>query len=132
MVIALWVRWNKQHLKYYGHMIEYMYLVRIEGWSLSTGIIKIHHALSSVWIMISFGTKNKFSKCFWKVIWKISISISLEWCKNPSNTLIYNLFKNISKVRLEIKACVLYFSSNFYFYPNDSPSKTMKNAFYFI
>ena len=30
------------------------------------------------------------------------------------------------------KACVHYFLSNFYFSPNDSPSKTMKNAFYFI
>ena len=30
------------------------------------------------------------------------------------------------------KACVCYFLSNFYFSPNDSPSKTMKNAFYFI
>ena len=29
-------------------------------------------------------------------------------------------------------ACVHYFLSNFYFSPNDSPSKTMKNVFYFI
>ena len=31
-----------------------------------------------------------------------------------------------------IKACVRYFLSNFFFLPNDSPSKTMKNVFYFI
>ena len=31
-----------------------------------------------------------------------------------------------------LKACVRYFLSKFYFSPNDSPSKTMKNAFYFI
>ena len=30
------------------------------------------------------------------------------------------------------KACVRYFLSNFYFSPNDSPSKTMKNVLYFI
>ena len=30
------------------------------------------------------------------------------------------------------KACVRYLLSNFYFSPNDSPSKTMKNVFYFI
>ena len=30
------------------------------------------------------------------------------------------------------KTCVCYFLSNFYFSPNDSPSKTMKNVFYFI
>ena len=33
---------------------------------------------------------------------------------------------------LRKKACVRYFLSNFYFSPNDSPSKTIKNAFYFI
>ena len=31
-----------------------------------------------------------------------------------------------------IKVCARYFSSNFYFSPNDSRSKTMKNVFYFI
>ena len=31
-----------------------------------------------------------------------------------------------------LKACVHYFLSNFYFSPNDSPSKTMKNVFHFI
>ena len=31
-----------------------------------------------------------------------------------------------------IKACVHYFYQIFIFSPNDSPSKTMKNAFYFI
>ena len=31
-----------------------------------------------------------------------------------------------------IKACVCYFISNFYFSLNDSPSKTIKNVFYFI
>ena len=34
--------------------------------------------------------------------------------------------------RFLFKACVRYFLSNFYFSPNDSPSKTMKNVFYFI
>ena len=36
--------------------------------------------------------------------------------------LLVNLFK----------AYVCYFLSNFYFSPNDSPSKTMKSFFYFI
>ena len=30
------------------------------------------------------------------------------------------------------KACVRYFLRNFHFSPNDSPSKTMKDVFYFI
>ena len=33
--------------------------------------------------------------------------------------------------RCLLKACVHYFLSNFYFWPNDSPSKTMKNVFLF-
>ena len=33
---------------------------------------------------------------------------------------------------LALKACVCYFLSNFYFSLNDSPSKTMKNDFYFM
>ena len=31
-----------------------------------------------------------------------------------------------------LKACVSYFLSNSYFSPNNSPSKTMQNIFYFI
>ena len=33
---------------------------------------------------------------------------------------------------VNFKACVHYFLTNFYFLPNDSPSKTMKDVFYFI
>ena len=33
---------------------------------------------------------------------------------------------------INLKACAFYFSTNFYLSPNDSPSKTMKDAFYFI
>ena len=40
------------------------------------------------------------------------------------------LFK-VHKI-LKFKACVRYFLPNFYFSPNDSPSKTMENVFYFI
>ena len=32
----------------------------------------------------------------------------------------------------KLKACVRLFSWNFYFSPNDSPLKTMKNVFYFV
>ena len=38
--------------------------------------------------------------------------------------------KIVSLFRL--KACVRYFYKNFIFLPNDSPSKSMKNVFYFI
>ena len=35
------------------------------------------------------------------------------------------------RLKRKVKACVCYFLSNFYFPPNDSPSKTMKNVFLF-
>ena len=38
----------------------------------------------------------------------------------------------IESFSIELKACVRYFLSNFYFSQNDIPSKTMKNVFYFI
>ena len=38
---------------------------------------------------------------------------------------------DVQSLFLFIKACVCYFSSNFYFQPNDIPSKAMKNVFLF-
>ena len=38
----------------------------------------------------------------------------------------------ITHSKESFKTCVRYFLSNFYFQPNDNPSKTMKNVFYFI
>ena len=40
--------------------------------------------------------------------------------------------KTQEDLNILLKACVSYFLSNFYFQPNDSLSKTMKNVFYFI
>ena len=51
------------------------------------------------------------------------------------NTFYYDYieYKHYINDFLEnLKACVCYFLSNLYFQPNDSPSKTMKNVFYFI
>ena len=39
------------------------------------------------------------------------------------------LFQNTKK---DLKLVSTFFLSNFYFSPNDSPSKTMENVFYFI
>ena len=46
--------------------------------------------------------------------------------------LRYTIFFNFFPFLINFRACVRYFLSNFYFSPNDSPSKTTKNAFYFI
>ena len=44
---------------------------------------------------------------------------------NMFSSWIYGIIRNM----LKLKACVRYFSSNFYFSSNDSPSKIMKNVF---
>ena len=44
----------------------------------------------------------------------------------------WNNPKDLTVPLTKIKACVCYFLSNFYFSPNDGPSKTMKNVFDFI
>ena len=50
------------------------------------------------------------------------LKLKLEEAKTPSNCTF-----------LQTKAYVRYFLPNFnFFLPNDSPSKTMKNVFYFI
>ena len=51
------------------------------------------------------------------------------------NNTFYDIINVIvinNDIITNIKACVPYFLSNFYFSSNDSPSKTMKNAFQFI
>ena len=40
--------------------------------------------------------------------------------------------KHLMQKIIFFKACVCYVLPIFYFSPNDSPSKTMKNVFYFI
>ena len=65
---------------------------------------------------------------------KLRKIFELDWSKvcwrevENSNSLKIKL----KKVKGELKACIRYFLSNFYFSPNDSHSKTIKNVFYFI
>ena len=51
--------------------------------------------------------------------------------RHQNNLIDMKALRNIDFALVSIvKACVCYFLSNFYFFPNDSPSKTMKNVFY--
>ena len=65
-----------------------------------------------------------------------SINDNSSWKLNSPNTLLsYAVPKTVKRSSIcqcIIKACARYFLSNFSFSPNDSPSKTMKNVFYFI
>ena len=47
---------------------------------------------------------------------------TVNYLQKVSICMIYYIFK----------ACAHFFLSNFYFSPNDIPSKTIKNVFYFI
>ena len=58
----------------------------------------------------------------WKILTrKDFVDAMKEYYKSTQNLTLKNL-----------KACVHYFLSNFYFLPNGSPPQTMKNVFYFI
>ena len=63
---------------------------------------------------------------------------SSKKCHLMTNWNTYGMYLKLTKRFLldsdccKIKACVRYFLSVFYFSPNNSPSKTMKNVFHFI
>ena len=61
--------------------------------------------------------RQKMSFCEWRAFWMTPMKKHV-WC--------WKLTMRI------LKACVRYFWSNFYFSPNDSPPKTVKNVLYFI
>ena len=59
---------------------------------------------------------------------RLNLGISTS-CKITS---IRNVMNTIKEIAYFLKACVQYFWSDFCFSTNDSPSKTMKNVFYFV
>ena len=60
---------------------------------------------------------------------EIKCTYSINYTEPNKQNLDY-LYKDRDAVIF--KACVYYFLSNLYISPNDSPSKAMKNVFYFI
>ena len=98
-----------------------------------------------------FLSLNKFSKSVPCVHYSISILFSCNQkslyehvsashiCKHFLPIFVRTLQNKVRSSRPEVfckkdvlKTCVRYFHQIFIFSPNDSPSKTMKNAFYFI
>ena len=66
-----------------------------------------------------------------KLMWKTVKVFDRLVNKVPKARRLSTLSHHFSIIA--IKACVRYFLSNFYFFtPDDSPLKTMKNVFYFI
>ena len=66
----------------------------------------------------------------YKLLSQVEIASQID--SPRKNGFLYSTKIVLKKRISQLKACVRYFLSNFYFSPNDSPSKTMKNAFYFI
>ena len=52
--------------------------------------------------------------------------------ENSGRNILHSIIDRYKNHPSILKACVRYFLSNFYFSPNDSSPKTMKNVFYFI
>ena len=75
--------------------------------------------------------KFKLGFFYQQNLWK---ELSIHFCHVYRHSMIKEPETAcFSWVRLGVlKLVCLLFSSNFYFSPNDSPSETMKNAFYFI
>ena len=72
-------------------------------------------------ILIILLQNISFPKSFLKAL-TLFLAIQQSQSKHSRLVLQKNFFK----------ACVRYFLTNFYLSPNDSPSKTMKDVFYFI
>ena len=83
--------------------------------------------------------KFDFGKAQSQKLWLISFLNILTKLPRKSKILIHGhvkIFLNLVtfslivliKIVQVIKSCVRYFLTNFYFSPNDSPSKTMKNV----
>ena len=62
---------------------------------------------------------------------KLHFLCSLSQELKKWTSMLYSLSNQLKNISC-FKACVRYFLLNFYFSPSDSPSKTMKNVFYFI
>ena len=62
--------------------------------------------------------------------WLRANKLSLN--ESKTKLLIFRPHRNLNITVPNIKACFRYLLSNFYYSPNDSLSKTMKNVFYFM
>ena len=71
-------------------------------------------------LLLYLNSFYEFIKCFNNVI-------SITWIGKHCDTPLGRLTSQET-----LKACIHYFLWNFYFSPNDSPSKTMKNVFNLI
>ena len=107
----------------------------VKGWRLAA--IGVDRPLFAALVfLVIINTEKPFDslddKFLISVVWKCVFGPNfLLWIE----ILLENQVSSVSNERITtqyFKGCVCYFISNFYFSPNYSPSKTMKNVFCFI
>ena len=83
--------------------------------------------------------KNYFVILFYVDVFKrklgliCKLGLLIEYLlRNSSMEKLYRKHAIKTSAIAPFKVCVYYFLTNFYFSPNDSPSKTMEDVFYFI
>ena len=86
---------------------------------------------SNVRTSACFGNSTRFQfekvlNDFWDRYRQSEIAVTMNHCPQILK------FRSLPLEKKLFKDCVRYFLSNFYFSPNDSLSKNMKNVFYFI
>ena len=106
------------------------------GFTVNIKVMSLHQKL----LWTEFSNNNtlfqlviilKLIAIMWLFLPKIKIMMIFNCRSKVMLSLnLLSLFDNF--VGLAHKACVSYFHQIFIFSPNDSPSKTMKNAFHFI
>ena len=92
-------------------------------------------------IIVSSGSNTQHLQKLAESMYDLTVSRSIkhdvQWIPRKQNTIADTLskmydFEDKETINTLFKACVRYFHQILIFSPNDGPSKTMKNAFYFI
>ena len=102
-------------------------------------------ALSGFWRQVDIGAFKKLTLWCFQVTISTDFEIRIDFSHLIKHrydyqllflqamlTLSSRLSFDLEKKRHNLKACVRYLLSNFYFSPNDNPSETMNNVFYLI
>ena len=107
------------HGTWYRYMLFYLQLLQVH-------LIKY---IPTEWCMSQ--EKCNFRKLWAVLVGWLTVGITI-WYKRISvlNQIMFKIYKLASKHKLKLVSTIFY--ETFIFSPNDSPSKTIKNVFYFI
>ena len=126
-------RGNLHHLMFVYHWIIIGLTCRSHGPSVDSLFSIVWNKVTKEWGEIFEELAKEGRSISWKrrclnvVFTSSELNLLALLQKLPDFDLERNSYKQIIKIRL-LKLVSLIFLSNFYFSPNDSPSKTMKNV----